>query len=78
MVDPKGIVGLHGSVALVTGASGALGAHFARVLAAAGAWWLAGAPHTEAAVAAVLPLMACMALGLLLASRLFAAPATPW
>src|SRR4051812_14186229 len=32
------------------------------VLAVAGAWWLAGAPRTEAAAAVVLPLKACMAL----------------
>ena len=37
MTDPAQLFSLTGSVALVTGASGGLGAHFARVLHAAGA-----------------------------------------
>ncbi|MBL6455134.1 SDR family oxidoreductase [Belnapia sp. T6] len=48
MVDPKGIFGLAGSVALVTGASGALGAHFARVLHGAGARVVLAARRVEA------------------------------
>jgi NAD(P)-dependent dehydrogenase (short-subunit alcohol dehydrogenase family) len=48
MVDPKGLFGLEGSVALVTGASGALGAHFARVLHGAGARVVLAARRAEA------------------------------
>ena len=48
MVDPRGIFGLEGSVALVTGASGALGAHFARVLHGAGAKVVLAARRVEA------------------------------
>ena len=48
MVDPQGLFGLTGSVALVTGASGALGAHFARVLHGAGARVVLAARRTEA------------------------------
>jgi NAD(P)-dependent dehydrogenase (short-subunit alcohol dehydrogenase family) len=48
MVDPQGIFGLEGSVALVTGASGALGAHFARVLHGAGARVVLAARRVEA------------------------------
>jgi NAD(P)-dependent dehydrogenase (short-subunit alcohol dehydrogenase family) len=48
MVDPRGLFGLEGSVALVTGASGALGAHFARVLHGAGARVALAARRVEA------------------------------
>ncbi|MBL6076733.1 SDR family oxidoreductase [Belnapia sp. T18] len=48
MVDPQGLFRLTGSVALVTGASGALGAHFARVLHGAGARVVLAARRTEA------------------------------
>ncbi|SDC46007.1 SDR family NAD(P)-dependent oxidoreductase [Belnapia rosea] len=48
MVDPGRLFGLAGSVALVTGASGALGAHFARVLHGAGARVVLAARRVEA------------------------------
>lgn len=48
MVDARGLFGLEGSVALVTGASGALGAHFARVLHGAGAKVVLAARRVEA------------------------------
>lgn len=48
MIDTKGLFGLAGSTALVTGASGALGAHFARVLHAAGARVVLAARRVEA------------------------------
>jgi NAD(P)-dependent dehydrogenase (short-subunit alcohol dehydrogenase family) len=48
MTDPAQIFSLAGSTALVTGASGALGAHFARVLHAAGANLVLAARRAEA------------------------------
>ncbi|MEN0074762.1 MAG: SDR family oxidoreductase [Paracraurococcus sp.] len=48
MTDPAQIFSLAGSTALVTGASGALGAHFARVLHAAGANLVLAARRVEA------------------------------
>jgi NAD(P)-dependent dehydrogenase (short-subunit alcohol dehydrogenase family) len=48
MIDINGLFGLAGSTALVTGASGALGAHFARVLHAAGARVVLAARRVEA------------------------------
>ncbi len=48
MTDPMQIFSLSGSVALVTGASGALGGHFARVLHAAGARVVLAARRAEA------------------------------
>jgi hypothetical protein len=48
------------------------------VLAVAAGWWVAGAPRSEAEAAAVLPHMACIALAVLLAVRLLAAPRSPW
>jgi NAD(P)-dependent dehydrogenase (short-subunit alcohol dehydrogenase family) len=48
MTDPMQIFSLDGSVALVTGASGALGGHFARVLHNAGACVVLAARRTEA------------------------------
>jgi NAD(P)-dependent dehydrogenase (short-subunit alcohol dehydrogenase family) len=48
MVDARGLFGLEGSVALVTGASGALGAYFARVLHGAGAKVVLAARRVEA------------------------------
>ncbi|RAI58172.1 SDR family NAD(P)-dependent oxidoreductase [Roseicella frigidaeris] len=48
MTDPAQIFSLQGSTALVTGASGALGAHFARVLHAAGANLVLAARRVEA------------------------------
>jgi NAD(P)-dependent dehydrogenase (short-subunit alcohol dehydrogenase family) len=51
MTDPAQIFSLQGSVALVTGASGALGAHFARTLHASGAEVVLAARRTEALAA---------------------------
>lgn len=48
MIDTAGLFGLKGSTAMVTGASGALGAHFARVLHAAGARVVLAARRVEA------------------------------
>ncbi|NOG72018.1 SDR family NAD(P)-dependent oxidoreductase [Roseicella sp. DB1501] len=48
MTDPAQIFSLAGSTALVTGASGALGVHFARVLHAAGANLVLAARRVEA------------------------------
>ena len=48
MIDTTGLFGLSGSTAMVTGASGALGAHFARVLHAAGAQVVLAARRVEA------------------------------
>ena len=48
MIDTTGLFGLDGSTAMVTGASGALGAHFARVLHAAGARVVLAARRVEA------------------------------
>jgi NAD(P)-dependent dehydrogenase (short-subunit alcohol dehydrogenase family) len=47
MTDPMQIFSLSGSVALVTGASGALGGHFARALHAAGACVVLAARRVE-------------------------------
>jgi len=51
MTDPAQIFSLSGSTALVTGASGTLGAHFARVLHGAGARVALAARRTEALAA---------------------------
>ncbi len=51
MTDPAQIFSLSGSIALVTGASGVLGAHFARVLHAAGARVVLAARRAEALAA---------------------------
>lgn len=51
MTDPAQIFSLSGSTALVTGASGALGAHFARVLHGAGARVVLAARRAEALAA---------------------------
>jgi len=51
MKDPAQLFSLSGAVALVTGASGALGAHFARVLHGAGARVVLAARRTEALTA---------------------------
>ncbi|MBX6744182.1 MAG: SDR family oxidoreductase [Acetobacteraceae bacterium] len=51
MTDPAQIFSLSGSTALVTGASGTLGAHFARVLHGAGARVVLAARRTEALAA---------------------------
>lgn len=51
MIDPAQIFSLSGSTALVTGASGTLGAHFARVLHGAGARVVLAARRTEALAA---------------------------
>ena len=48
------------------------------LLAIAGGWWLAGAPHSDAAAGLVLPEMACLALAVLLALRVLRAPRSPW
>ncbi len=48
------------------------------VLAIAAGWWLAGAPHSDAAAGLVLPEMACLALAVLLALRVLRAPRSPW
>lgn len=48
------------------------------VLAIAAGWWLAGAPHSNAAAGLVLPEMACLALAVLLALRVLRAPRSPW
>jgi NAD(P)-dependent dehydrogenase (short-subunit alcohol dehydrogenase family) len=51
MIDTAQIFSLSGAVALVTGASGALGSHFARVLHAAGAQVVLAARRTDALAA---------------------------
>jgi NAD(P)-dependent dehydrogenase (short-subunit alcohol dehydrogenase family) len=51
MIETNGLFRLDGSTALVTGASGALGAHFTRVLHAAGARVVLAARRTEALAA---------------------------
>jgi NAD(P)-dependent dehydrogenase (short-subunit alcohol dehydrogenase family) len=51
MTDPAQLFSLSGATALVTGASGALGAHFAHVLHAAGANIVLAARRTEALAA---------------------------
>jgi NAD(P)-dependent dehydrogenase (short-subunit alcohol dehydrogenase family) len=51
MIETNGLFRLDGSTALVTGASGALGAHFARVLHTAGARVVLAARRTEALAA---------------------------
>jgi hypothetical protein len=48
------------------------------VLAIAAGWWLAGAPHSDAAAGLVLPQMACLALAVLLALRVLRTPRGPW
>ncbi len=48
------------------------------VLAVAAGWWLAGAPHSDAAAGLVLPEMACLVLTVLLALRVLRAPRSPW
>ncbi|MBX9700796.1 MAG: SDR family oxidoreductase [Acetobacteraceae bacterium] len=51
MIDPSTLFSLEGHVALVTGASGGLGAHFARVLHGAGARVVLAARRAEALAA---------------------------
>jgi hypothetical protein len=47
-------------------------------LALACGWWLAGAPASDAQAGAVLPLMACIALAVLLAAHILAEPRSQW